>query len=228
MKFIFIALLTLSLWIPRTLVAAVGCTLSSPAEDLKYLYPEMTSFKEQLFNFETLKEGKLLFEKAKERIGSDLDPVYETFETPYTLYQVFSGEKLLGLVHGVNVPGQGGVIQVFLSLDPTTGAIQNFFFQRLQSPVASELKKKEFRDQFKGVTLGDFYAHDFYKSKSKPDPKDSLAKIHSPSTSETGTKDFEASVRGIRKNLVLIDQFFFGNKFEPFYLRAQQSLKQAK
>ena len=25
---------------------AIGCTLSNPAEDLKYLYPEMTTYKE--------------------------------------------------------------------------------------------------------------------------------------------------------------------------------------
>ena len=34
----------------------------------------------------------------------------------------------IGVVHGVNVPGKGGVIQVFLSMDPTTAEIKSFFF----------------------------------------------------------------------------------------------------
>ena len=51
-------------------------------------------------------------------------PIYETYETPYTVYSVFKGQTKIGIVHGVNVPGKGGVIQVFLSTDPATGADQ--------------------------------------------------------------------------------------------------------
>src|SRR5436309_3148369 len=121
---------------PHELFAAIGCTLSNPAEDLKYLYPEMTTFKEELNEFSKLKEGAELFKGLRARLGSDLDQIYETYETTYTVYSVFKGQTKIGMVHGVNVPGKGGVIQVFLSTDPATGEIRNFFFQRLESPAA--------------------------------------------------------------------------------------------
>src|SRR6266542_2064869 len=109
--FVFITLLVFAL--PQQVFAAIGCTLSNPAEDLKYLYPEMTTYKEDLKEFPQLKNGTELFRALRERLGSDLDPIYETYETPYTVYGVFKGENKIGVVHGVNVPGKGGVIQVF-------------------------------------------------------------------------------------------------------------------
>src|SRR6476619_3434918 len=133
---------------PLPLFGAIGCTLSNPAEDLKYLYPEMTTFKEELMEFSKIKDGAAAFKGLRARLGSDLDPIYETYETPYTVYSVFKGQTKIGIVHGVNVPGKGGVIQVFLSVDPGTAEIKNFFFQRLESPAARELRAKDFRSQF--------------------------------------------------------------------------------
>src|SRR3954471_13563753 len=63
---------------PQQLFGAIGCTLSNPAEDLKYLYPEMTTYKEELVEFPKLKEGAALFKGLRARLGSDLDPIYET------------------------------------------------------------------------------------------------------------------------------------------------------
>src|SRR5215469_6349910 len=109
--------------LPQNLSGAIGCTLSNPAEDLKYLYPEMTTYKEELMEFPKMKDGAALFKGLRARLGSDLDPIYETYETPYTVYSIFKGPAKIGIVHGVNVPGKGGVIQVFVAADPGTGAI---------------------------------------------------------------------------------------------------------
>src|SRR3954463_8300886 len=117
-------LVLLALTTPQ-MFGAIGCTLSNPAEDLKYLYPEMTTYKEELMEFPKLKDGATLFKGLRARLGSDLDPIYETYETPYTVYSVFQGTTKIGVVHGVNVPGKGGVIQVFLATDPKTAEIQN-------------------------------------------------------------------------------------------------------
>src|SRR4051812_3656998 len=155
-------LIAVMLAAPHSLLGAIGCTLSNPAEDLKYLYPEMTTYKEELMEFPKMKDGAVLFKGLRARLGSDLDPIYETYETPYTVYSIFKGAVKIGVVHGVNVPGKGGVIQVFLATDPKTAVIKNFFFQRLESPAARQLRAKEFRDQFAGLTLADFYKHDYY------------------------------------------------------------------
>ena len=210
---------------PLRLVSAIGCTLSNPAEDLKYLYPEMTTFKEELMEFPKLPDGAALFKGLRTRLGSDLDPIYETYETPYTVYSVFKGAAKVGVVHGVNVPGKGGVIQVFVATDPKTGEIKSFFFQRLESPAALQLRSKEFRAQFDGLSLADFYKHDYYASAQPGAKADKLAAIKPPALDPSGKPDYEASIRGLRKNLILLDYFVYGRRFEPFFERAQQAAK---
>src|SRR6266446_1644405 len=112
MKSTYIFITVVALAISQQAFGAIGCTLSNPSQDLKYLYPEMTTYKEDLNEFPRLKDGAVLFKALRERLGSDLDPIYETFETPYSVYSVFQGQTKIGIVHGVNVPGKGGVIQV--------------------------------------------------------------------------------------------------------------------
>jgi hypothetical protein len=204
-------------------IAAIGCTLSNPAEDLKYLYPEMTTFKEELMEFSKLKDGAALFKGLRARLGSDLDPIYETYETPYTVYSVFKGQTKIGVVHGVNVPGKGGVIQVFLATDPATAAIKNFFFQRLESPAAKQLRSKEFRAQFNGLTLADFYKHDYYAVAEPGSKADKVGAIQPPQIDAAGRADYHAALRGIRKNLILLDTFVYGRRFEPYFERAQKA-----
>jgi hypothetical protein len=211
-----ILLLIAVLLMPRHVFGAIGCTLANPAEDLKYLYPEMTTFKEELNEFPRLKNGQELFKALRARLGSDLDPIYETYETPYTVYRVFKGQAAIGIVHGVNVPGKGGVIQVFLSSDPATAEIKSLFFQRLESPAARALRNKEFRAQFAGLTLGDFYKHDYYAAIDPGAKADRLAAIKPPVFDAAGKPDYEAAWRGIRKNLILLDFFVYGRRFEHF------------
>jgi len=208
--------------------AAVGCTLTTPAQDLKYLFPEMTTYREELRELNRMKDGKELHKALQERLGSDLDPVYETYETPYTVYTVFKGKEIIGIVHGVNVPGQGGLIQVFLSTDPQTGAIRQMFFQRLESTAARMLRGKSFVEQFSALTLADFYKHDYYRIADPKSEQDKVARIKSPVTDERGMKDYEASLRGVRKNLILQDIFIYNRKFEPFYQRTQEALGKSK
>ena len=222
--FLFLAVLAA----PQHALAAIGCTLTNPAEDLKYLYPEMTTYKEDLYELPRLKDGQALFKGLKERLGSDLDPIYETFETPYTVYSVFKGQTKIGVVHGVNVPGKGGVIQVFLSLDPATAEIKSFFFQRLESPAAAQLRNKEFRAQFAGLNLGDFYKHDYYAAVEPAAKADKVAAVKPPTISAAGQPDYSASLRGIRKNLILLDFFVFNRRFEPFFKRAKEAAEKTR
>ena len=205
--------------LPNRAFAAIGCTLSSPAEDLRYVYPEMTSYREDL---RTLRE-RSEFEALRRRLGGELDPIFETFETPYTVYSIFKGKDQIGIVHGVNVPGKGGVIQVFLSVDPKTAEIRRMFFQRLESPAARALRSKEFRARFEGLTLADFYKHDYYAAKEPESAADKLARIAPPTADAAGKTDYEAAVRGVRKNLILLDFFAFGRRFEPFFERAREA-----
>ncbi|MBP7634480.1 hypothetical protein KBA41_09910 [Candidatus Ozemobacteraceae bacterium] len=213
---------------PMRAYAAIGCTLNNPAQDLKFLYPDVTSFKEEIRELRTFPGGRELYDGLKERLGTDLDPIYESFDTPYTVYSVFKGAERIGYVHGVNVPGKGGVIQVFLSTDPTTGEIRDFFFQRIESRAARTLKDKRFRARFRGMTLGDFYKHDYFRAADPANPADKLAGITPPAPDADIVSDFQASMRGIRKNLILLDLFVYDRRAEPFYQRTKSLLKQGE
>jgi len=211
---------------PPLLRAAIGCTLSNPARDLKALFPEMTSYREDVKELPKLQQGRELYEALKARVGGDLDPVYEAFETPYTLYSVFKGEARIGYVHGVNVPGRGGVIQVFVSADPATAAIGTFFFQRLESPGGSALRAKETRAQFAGLSLADFYKHDYFAAAEPGHASDKVARLVPPAALPDAAKpDWDATLRGLRKNLILLDFFAFDRRHEPFHQRAEEARK---
>lgn len=208
----------------KVALLAIGCTLSNPAQDLKYLFPEMTSYKEDLKEFTRLKDGRELFAGLKARLGGDLDPIYENYETPYTVYSVYKGQSKLGVVHGVNVPGKGGVIQVFLSTDPKTAAIKRFFFQRLESPAAPALRDKAFRSQFEGLTLADLYKHDYYSAVEPGAAADKVGQMKAPKVDASGKPDYDAAMRGVRKNLILLDFFVYGRRFEPFFEKAREAM----
>lgn len=218
----------LLLLLPARVFAAIGCTLSNPAQDLKYLYPEMSTYKEELRQLDKMPGGAGLFKDLRARLGSDLDAVYEAYDTPYTVYTIFKGDALIGIVHGVNVPGKGGVIQVFVSTDPATSEIKSFFFQRIESPAAKALRNKDFRSHFNGLTLADFYKHDYFAAADPGSDKDKVGRIPVPDVGEGGKPDYQASIRGLRKNLILLDMFVYGRRHEPYYQRTVEALGKLK
>ncbi len=211
---------------PMLVRAAIGCTLSNPARDLKALYPEMTSYREDVRELPKFPDGPALYEALKARVGGELDPLYEAFDTPYTLYSVFKGETRIGYVHGVNVPGRGGVIQVFVAVDPASAVISKLVFQRLESPGGAALRAKETREQFAGLSLADFYKHDYYATADPGNAADRIAALRRPvALPEVARPDWDATLRGLRKNLILLDFFAFDRRHEPFYERAEAAKK---
>lgn len=206
--------------------AAIGCTLGNPARDLKALFPEMTSYREDVNEMGKLPDGRAAYEALRARIGGDLDPVYEAFDAPYTLYSVFRGETKLGFVHGVNVAGRGGVIQVFLAVDPETAAIGRMFYQRLESPGGAALRNPAATAPFAGLSLADFYKHDYFAAADPGNAADAVGCLAPPPGLPAAAQpDWEATLRGVRKNLVLLDLFAFARRHEPFYERAVEARK---
>ncbi|MDX9828405.1 MAG: hypothetical protein RBT73_11750, partial [Spirochaetia bacterium] len=118
---------------------------------------------------------------------------------PYTLYSIYKGKALIGYIHGVNQKGRYGGIQIFLSLD-TSGKILNMYFQKISSKNAKAYKAASFTDQFKGLNLKDFAGWEVAKAKGSG----KLASIKNPATSDP---DFAAIMRGVKKNLVLMQHF---------------------
>lgn len=205
---------------------AIGCTLSNPARDLKALFPGMTTYREDVRELGKLPQGRAAYADLQARLGGDLDPVYEGFETPYTLYSVFKDDARIGYVHGVNVPGRGGVIQVFLAVDPETAAIGRMFYQRLESPGGAALRNPAATGRFAGLSLADFYKHDYFAAADPANDADTVGRLAPPpDLPPESLPDWQATLRGVRKNLILLDLFAFDRRHEPFYERAVAAMK---
>jgi hypothetical protein len=201
-------------------LAAIGCTLNNPDQDIKRIFPQSTSFRTTYITIER-RGGQAQFRKLERLLGDSLDTVYETIDTPFTYYDVFQGEKQIGRVHGVNQRGKFGAMQVILATD-MNGKILSWYYQRLSSPDARLLRSDEFYNQFRGLTLADFYKHDYFRTDSKYSSMDKIGQIKNPAPNSR--EDFDNTIRAMRKNLILLDEFHFKGSQERFFDQSQKLL----
>ena len=205
-KMFFIIFFLTALNTSSTIYAAVGCTLNDPDRDIRRIFPKSTGYKTEFITVEE-KGGLELFGKIETKLGDKLDSVYETIDVPYAYYTVLRGKDKIGYVHGVNQKGMFGGIQLILATD-LDGKILSFYYQKLSSPESRSFKKKDFTNKFKGLTLANFYK---YGSDKNSNP---LNNIQNPT--KNSVDDFKATLRGIKKNLILLDEFYLNNKYDDF------------
>ncbi len=172
--------------------AAVGCSLDDPDRDVKKIFPESSGYKTVFF---TLKEigGEAAKKTVEAKLGDTLDTVYENLDVPYAYYTVLKGKDPIGYIHGVNQKGKFGVLQLVLATD-LQGRVLAFYYQKISSPESAKFRAVDFTGQFKGLTLSDFVQR--------------TTKIIDPSANSP--EDFKATLRGIKKNLILLDLFLHG------------------
>jgi hypothetical protein len=191
--------------LPGSLGAAVGCDLNDPDRDVKRLFPDSTGFKT---SYESIanRGGQVLLEKVEQRLGDSFHGLYETADVPYTFYTIYRGANIAGYIHGVNQKGSYGGIQVFLATDPE-GVIRTLYYQKLTSQSAKLLRDKNFGLQFQGLALKDFlrYAPQTRKTDSK-----AIARLRNPAPA--AEDDYYATLRAVKKNLILMDEFLFNNR----------------
>lgn len=192
-------------------LAAVGCDLNDPDRDVARLFPGSTGYKTLYVSIDR-KGGDALLQQIEDRLGDKFQGLFETADVPYTIYEIFKGNDKIGYIHGVNQKGQYGGIQVFLVLD-MTGNIKSLYFQKLTSKAASLLRDPQFGKQFEGLNLADFYHYDVASGKSSAPGRVDQIKNPSPEA----VKDFQASLRATKKNLILMDEFIYGNKFLQYF-----------
>ena len=199
---------TLALTLPAALHAAVGCDLNDPDRDVKRLFPESTSYK-TLYVSIARKGGEALLKEIEARLGDRFRGLFETADVPYTIYEIYKGDELIGYIHGVNQKGTYGGLQVFLALD-RSGVIRGFYFQRLTSRAAKAFREPAFGKQFVGLNLTDFDRYDV--ASGKEDPAGRIGRIKNPDP--RSEDDFRATLRATKKNLILVDEFLLGNKYK--------------
>jgi hypothetical protein len=183
-----------------TAQAATGCDLNFPDRDVPRLFPESTSYKTKYLG---LTENVL--KMIVSRLGENLRVLYDPLNVPYTVYEIFTGEKKVGYIHGVNHKGQYGGIQVFIALD-LEGNIKSFYIQKMTSPAAGKFRDAAFGKLVVGVSLKDFDAFDPVSGKGSG----RLAQLVNPAPdSET---DFYSILRALKKNLLIMDVLVYSAK----------------
>jgi len=183
--------------------AAITCDLNFPDTDIPRLFPGATSWKTTYFSV----TGKDL-ERVVQRLGAQNRPLYEPLEVPYTIYEVYSGTRKAGYIHGINQKGQYGVIQVFLALD-LNGKVLTFYLQKMTGPHAGKLREARFAGQFTALSLRDFRTFDPVLGKGTG----RLARIRMPVPGMD--TDFYGVLRGLFKNLVLMEECFYAHPGGP-------------
>jgi hypothetical protein len=181
--------------------AAVGCDLNDPDRDVARLFPESSGYRTSYLSIDK-RGGEPLLRKIEGRLGDRFHGIYETIDVPYTIYEIHDGRKKIGYIHGVNQKGQFGGIQVFAALD-LEGRIKAFYIQKMTSQWGKKLRDPVFARQFKGLTLRDFDSYDPVSGKGGG----KVAQIRNPAAEAEA--DFRASLRALKKNLILMDEFVF-------------------
>ena len=183
--------------------AAVGCSLDDPDRDVRRLFPESTGYLTKLL---TLKEigGEVLKNKIEEKLGDKFDSVYEDLEVPYAYYIILKGKDPIGYIHGVNQKGKFGVLQLVIAAD-LEGRIIAFYYQRISSPESSKFRASQFTGQFKGLSLADFYKYNIANNSLSEGKVTKITDL-----SVNSPEDFRATLRGIKKDLILLDEFLHG------------------
>jgi len=181
--------------------AAVGCNLNDPDRDVPRLFPGSTSYNTRYVSIKQL-GGEPFLKKIEKRLGEKYLALYAPIDTPYTLYEIYNGKKKVGYIHGVNQKGRFGGIQVFMAQD-MHGRVTSFYLQRISGHMANKFRDSKFYRKFAGITLKDFDTFDPISGKGSG----RIAEIRSPvPDSET---DFYGVLRGLKKNLILMDEFVF-------------------
>ncbi|MBD3348903.1 MAG: hypothetical protein GF400_06865 [Candidatus Eisenbacteria bacterium] len=185
--------------------AAVGCTLNDPDRDIRRIFPGATNYRTDFIAIADRADDGL-YARVERRLGDELDDVYEAPDVPYAYYTVLQDEEVIGRVHGVNQKGTYGGMQLILATDPD-GVVVDFYYQRIASPEADEFTDEAFTSQFVGLTLLDFQR----EAENAPGVPRVESSIDDPS--DESREDFEATLRGLRKNLILLDEFMLGNSY---------------
>jgi hypothetical protein len=184
-------------------LAAVGCSLDDPDRDVRRLFPESSGYLTKLL---TLKEtgGVVLQNKVEEKLGDKFDPIYEDLDVPYAYYTILKGKDPIGYIHGINQKGKFGVLQIVIATDLNEKIIA-FYYQRISSPESSKFRSLKFTDQFKGLALDDFYKYNVLDNKLSSGPVTKIVDYSAGSP-----EDFRATLRGIKKDLILLNYFLHG------------------
>ena len=209
----------------RPAQAIQGCTLKDPDRDVRRLFPKATDYRSSFISLAD-RGGAARLSWLAERLGDELDPVYEAVDLPYAYYEVLEGSRVVGYVFGVNQKGRYGGMQIILATD-VEGRIRSLYFQRLATPQRDAFVADTFTRRFVGLTLADFYYHAGYGRLGVEREEDRIAVIGAPADSDAARHDLRAALRGVKKALILLDSFWLKDRHEAVYERVRKRVESA-
>ena len=199
----------------------VPCQLNNPDQDTLRLFPDRTNYRTEFIRTDEVGDrrkigGEVLYRELEKRLGDKWDPIWETKDIPYVFYEILKGPDRIGWVFGANQgwPGADNA-QLMFAFD-LDGRLREFYYQKLPSMEKARLQTKEFYAQFIGLTLEHFYVHEQLQNLAVIDKDilalDMIARIQDPTQKER--EGFGKTLRGIKKVLVYVDDFKFGNEIK--------------
>ena len=196
----FAALFIIFALLPGLAWGAEGCDLNRPDRDVKKLFPESTGYKPVVLSIQKLGGDKLLGQ-LEEKLRTQLRGTFEMIDMVYTIYVVSANNEKIGYIHGVNQKGRYGGIQIFLALDHDQ-RIKSFYIQKMSGAYVGKFTDKNFGKQFVGLNLADFAKYEVATGESTG----KVAAIKNPAPE--ADHDFKRILRGTKKNLILVNEFF--------------------
>ena len=199
----------------------VPCQLNNPDQDTLRLFPDRTNYRTEFIRTDEVGEsrgldGEALYKELERRLGDKWDPIWETKDIPYVFYEILKGPDRIGWVFGANQGWPGADNSQLMFAFDLDGRMREFYYQKLPSMEKERLQTKEFYSQFIGLTLEHFYVHEQLQNLAVTDKDilalDMIARVQDPTQKEH--EGFQKTLRGIKKVLVYIYDFKFGNKIK--------------
>lgn len=208
-KTIYITILISLMLIASYSFSAVGCSLKNPDRDVRMLFPESTNYKTYFKNLKS-KGGSQLKKEVEAKLKDSLDD-YTEYEVDYAYYKVLKGDKPIGFIFGTNQKGKYGNIQIIVATT-LDGQIKQIYFQSLSAPYSKKLKSQDYKKQYVGLSLRDFYLSHGQAQNYKA--KDRVSNI---TAVNEAVEDHKNTLRGIKKLLILYDIFWLNKAYNRFY-----------
>jgi len=195
---------------------AVGCTLNNPDRDIKRLFPKATNYRTE---FITIKDhgGKELAREIEAKLKDKLEPRYERIDVPYAYYTVLRKKETIGYVHGVKERDLRRYA-AYSHYRPERGNHRLPLSEDILSGI-EEVSRQEVHEKVQGSDTGRFLQAGLYK-------QDLTKKIKDPSGKSSA--DYLATLRGIRKNLILHDEFKLNNRYDKVFYSKKKESKDAQ
>lgn len=199
----------------------VPCQLNNPDQDTLRLFPDRTNYRTEFIRTDEVGDkrglgGEALYKELERRLGDKWDPIWETKDIPYVFYEILKGPDRIGWVFGANQGWPGADNSQLMFAFDLDGRMREFYYQKLPSMEKERLQTKEFYAQFIGLTLEHFYVHEQLQNLAVTDKDilalDMVARIKDPTQKEG--EGFRKTLRGMKKVLVYMDDFKFGNKIK--------------